>query len=445
MPYQHRPDHLERDSFVRMIQANIKGLAAINSALLAAPRVIAIDGKWGNGKTWMANELIMRLSENPGQKVVYIDAFRYDHQDDPFPMIASAILKEIKPEEEKKNEFLTRAAAVLRNSAPIAAKFGMRLAAGAVGISTEGTSDAFSKLAEDLTDASGDVTTKAVEELMDRYADTLVVQDRFVAALDAITETLPHPLVVIIDEMDRCRPSFALEVLERIKHLFDTKNVVFVFFWNSSSIHESIRHTYGAGTDADNYISKFVSFEMALPILPHGTDGKSHFHNFINEFSLAFIQSQEKAFDFVQALDQACTVLSPNLRELQKSIQLWVQNDRHMRAGNIELDAYLTLLSVSNAKKFRATSNFETDALKNQLSLWDKLFPLEDAMRVNSVHACLAYMTNKDHFDAVQRNSYREKNISHRDALILRRVSGVNVYHAFSTAAQDVFKSTRAN
>ena len=62
---------------------------------------------------------------------------------------------------------------------------------------------------------------------------------------------------------------FALEVLERIKHLFSAENVVFVLFWNSESIHESIRHTYGRNTQAESYLAKFVSLTIPLN-LPAG-------------------------------------------------------------------------------------------------------------------------------------------------------------------------------
>lgn len=73
------------------------------------------------------------------------------------------------------------------------------------------------------------------------------------------------PLFVIIDELDRCRPSYAIRLLEGIKHLFGAPNVCFVVSTNLAQMAESVRAVYGSGFDGQRYLKRFMAFEFKLP------------------------------------------------------------------------------------------------------------------------------------------------------------------------------------
>ena len=72
-----------------------------------------------------------------------------------------------------------------------------------------------------------------------------------------------HPLVFIIDELDRCRPTFAIELLERVKHIFDVPNMVFVFGLNRDELCKSLESVYG-NIQTDVYLRRFFDFEFNL-------------------------------------------------------------------------------------------------------------------------------------------------------------------------------------
>ena len=72
------------------------------------------------------------------------------------------------------------------------------------------------------------------------------------------------PLVFIIDELDRCRPVFALAMLERIKHFFAVPNVHFVLGVNQAQLQNSIVAAYGAGVNGQLYLQKFIHFTFHL-------------------------------------------------------------------------------------------------------------------------------------------------------------------------------------
>ena len=81
--------------------------------------------------------------------------------------------------------------------------------------------------------------------------------------------TTGHPLVFIVDELDRCRPTFAIELLERVKHLFDVPHLVFVFGLNRDELCKSLSSVYG-DINSDVYLRRFFDFEFQLSEVDSG-------------------------------------------------------------------------------------------------------------------------------------------------------------------------------
>lgn len=71
-------------------------------------------------------------------------------------------------------------------------------------------------------------------------------------------------LVIVIDELDRCKPTFAVEILEKIKHLFSVKNIVFLLVMHKQQLEEAIRSVYGSNIDAHTYLQKFINVETSI-------------------------------------------------------------------------------------------------------------------------------------------------------------------------------------
>jgi hypothetical protein len=69
----------------------------------------------------------------------------------------------------------------------------------------------------------------------------------------------------VVDELDRCRPDFALSLLEKIKHLFDVKGVSFVILTDKFQLCDHIAHSYGIRSNDLGYISKFGDIFCDLP------------------------------------------------------------------------------------------------------------------------------------------------------------------------------------
>ena len=238
--------------------------------------VVAVHAPWGDGKTYFGRNFAKMLEQEYNAMPVFIDAFEHDYVEDPFMVLASAVYAKIKEDAKlkvKAKDFLSKAVKVGKKLLPIAAELSLKtLTCGLV-------SDNF---AEAISTGGVKITESLLEERLTGYAEQQksVVDFRnaladFAKAHCARTtkrENFPKelPLIIFVDELDRCNPTFAVRMLERIKHFFEIENVVFVLLVNNRQIFQAIRGVYGSEIDAEHYFEKFVDHSFTLGgINPH--------------------------------------------------------------------------------------------------------------------------------------------------------------------------------
>jgi hypothetical protein len=74
------------------------------------------------------------------------------------------------------------------------------------------------------------------------------------------------PLIFIIDELDRCRPDYAVSILEQIKHFFSVPNIVFVLSIDKQQLGNAIKGVYGSeNINAEEYLRRFIDIEYSIP------------------------------------------------------------------------------------------------------------------------------------------------------------------------------------
>ena len=212
---------------------------------------------------------------------------------------------------------------------------------GAIGFDTNA-------MVEAIVESASTASEKAVEKLLDVYANTQVAQNEFVKTLSSLTKDLPKPFVVIIDELDRCRPSFALEFLERIKHLFAAENVVFVLFWNANSICESVRHSYGQGTNAELYLSKFVAYSVPIPVNLTSKNARRSRHEKFIRSDMARVFGPNvpaNASGFLDSVAEFANYFDASLRDMEKVVRHRKRIDQGSKFSEMDF-AYVALLKV---------------------------------------------------------------------------------------------------
>lgn len=236
--------------------------------------VLALDARWGEGKTWFVRHWKKHL-EVENHNVIYLDAFANDYLDDPFLVISSEIASKLDQTADKRlvHKF-KKAAAVLQQGlltqAPtvIASMISFALTGGIIPflkVNNDSIKDKYEDIVDKVTDNIGEKVTEAIQKKIDDYEEEKQSLNAFKETLAKLAESLDKPLVFIIDELDRCRPDFAIRLIERIKHFFDLPKIVFVLVMNKPQLLQSIKTYYGYDPVlSGDYLEKFVDFTVHL-------------------------------------------------------------------------------------------------------------------------------------------------------------------------------------
>ena len=226
---------------------------------------VALDGRWGSGKTFFVKQTKMVLDahnehltgmqsddrkrildvwnqhyteadmELQPQVCVYYDAWENDNDEDPMLSLVREIISGVDTDFsfKKNRNCLDAAAAVLEFF----------------------TGKKLNQLINALKSESPLDGLNSAKEL------EIKIQE----FLDGLLPERGNRLIVMIDELDRCKPSYAIKLLERIKHYFSNERITFVFSVNSCELQKTIRSFYGDDFDACRYLDRFFSFRIALP------------------------------------------------------------------------------------------------------------------------------------------------------------------------------------
>ncbi|PIT07416.1 KAP family P-loop NTPase fold protein [Snodgrassella communis] len=227
--------------------------------------VLCIDAGWGQGKTTFIN-MWQQYLKNQDIPTIYFNAWESDYTDDALIALIGEIglsIQELVGEDKTTAEkIIGRIYKLVANftkaAAPTIANLGIKAASGGL-ISADEISTAFGNLSESL-----------VKEQITQYEESRKTLGSFKEALSELARCYADgdahkPLVIFIDELDRCRPNFAIEVLEKAKHLFNVDNIVFVLATDKTQLGHSIRAVYGQGLDVNGYLRRFIDFDYLLP------------------------------------------------------------------------------------------------------------------------------------------------------------------------------------
>ena len=244
-----------RDEFQRKNIAE-KAIKLLKSNIDISPMVI--DGSWGTGKTEFCHKLINLMKQDDTHNIIYIDAFKADHVDEPLMTVLAEIIK-ILPEGPRRKAFINRVLPAVRYTLKTVAK------AGVSHLLRQDFADVANDFDEVIQKTADDSIDKAAELILKDHVEAEKSLKTLQTALTAIASQ--DPIIIFIDELDRCRPNFAVDMLEIIKHTFDVEGVSFVLVTNTQQLRASINHCYGQAVDAQRYLDKFIKFRFELS--PH--------------------------------------------------------------------------------------------------------------------------------------------------------------------------------
>lgn len=97
------------------------------------------------------------------------------------------------------------------------------------------------------------------DSVLDDLRKSKSVHSTIAEFLDHLLDERANRLIVIIDELDRCKPDYAVRVLEKIKHYFDNERITFVFAVNVQELQHTISSYYGSHFDSCRYLDRFLT------------------------------------------------------------------------------------------------------------------------------------------------------------------------------------------
>lgn len=218
--------------------------------------VLALNSEWGTGKTTFL-KMWQEYLEIRDFETVHFNAWKTDYSADPFIALISQL--------DMFNQTKARKAyqSFLKKGSKLITKVGPGLLKGIVKhyIGDEALSE--------LVDASAGIAADSLESQIDEQLKTEKSVDEFREALSELVKEVStdgKPLVFIIDELDRCRPNYAVAVLEYIKHFFAVKGIVFVLGIDKEQLGHAVCGVYGSDNiNADEYLRRFIDLEYSLP------------------------------------------------------------------------------------------------------------------------------------------------------------------------------------
>jgi len=235
--------------------------------------VLNLNAKWGAGKTYFINRWINSIKER--HPVVYVDAWKQDYSDDPMLTVVSSIIeafnKQLPEGNQTASNITAQASRFFKAAAPALMKGIVKKATGVnIDAVTEEASEAetTSQASSDFDGSSGAALAKAlIQDHNEKLESIKHLRKEIKLLVEAVNAHNPEyndPAFIFIDELDRCRPSYAVEMLEVIKHFFELDNIIFVIATDTEQLQHAVKAVYGEGFDAQTYLGRFFRRRYSL-------------------------------------------------------------------------------------------------------------------------------------------------------------------------------------
>ncbi|MGL6462352.1 KAP family P-loop NTPase fold protein [Aeromonas hydrophila] len=220
--------------------------------------VLNLNAEWGAGKTWFIKRWYMELKQH--YPTVYIDAWQQDFSDDPLLTVISSIIDQLKDIAGKENPIPDGMRQRLLGLFKVGGKLALKAAIKKAGLEED---DFFleEEDANQLVDALCSNQKERYESIQYLKKE---IRQWVEGAVGLSDGKLDYPAFILIDELDRCRPSYAVEMLETIKHIFDIPGVVFVLATDTEQLQHAVKSIYGEGVDGKKYFERFFDSQRTL-------------------------------------------------------------------------------------------------------------------------------------------------------------------------------------
>lgn len=242
------------------------------------PFVLNINAEWGFGKTYFLKNLAEDLKSQK-HPVIYFDAWQNDYSDQPLLAFISQINTSLSP-------FLTKSVkgqqlftTVCKTSKKLLMPIFIKKITGLTYDQLKEEFDSSTENIKNENETEDDSQKNEVESVLSKLAELVLSEHetvrksiitfkenmaKLLSYIDKNISSKQLPMFIFIDELDRCRPNYAIELLENIKHIFDIPGIIFVIATDSKQLSHSINAVYGQNFASERYLKRFFDQEYNL-------------------------------------------------------------------------------------------------------------------------------------------------------------------------------------
>ena len=336
-------DVLDREGFINKLSLLVKMLSDKKKGCC-----FGIDGAWGSGKTFVIKKFEEQLKyvqseETADSKyfVFHYDCWKYDYYDEPAIAIVASMLDETDRE-------LSLFSAGMKDAGKLALETVKKT------LLTVADELCKNKIGISLVEIASDVL-KEHDSVKDRKFDSLY---GFKKALEETRTGIQKiadskTVVIIVDELDRCLPTYSIKVLERLHHIFnELDNVIVIVTMDKNQLSHSIQEIYG-DIDVDTYLRKFISFKATLD------NGKASsysekFKSFFSMFDISHKENEEIESFFTDILVDLDMRTQERIFNKAEIIHAIIKNDEVRDCSIMTFEIlYLTVSLKTKTKNLR--------------------------------------------------------------------------------------------
>jgi len=268
-------DNLDRAKYATYLTSLIKAKGGTDKSNLSN-YVLNLDAEWGAGKTYFLKRWSEDLKGN--HPVVYIDAWAIDYLESPLMTVLSEIIEQLKTQTDRADSPKAKAKfkEIIKAAAP---RVGSALMKRYLGFdfdvlnSSEAINENPSNKEIDFSKAGEKVLEVFCKEVTDSKESVKTLKLAIQSWVEYVVENPvknmgtiknSYPAFIFIDELDRCKPTYAVEMLEAIKHVFDVPGLSFIVATNTQQLAHTVKAVYGTGFNAEEYLSRFFDNKYIL-------------------------------------------------------------------------------------------------------------------------------------------------------------------------------------
>ncbi|MBI1313355.1 hypothetical protein GC176_18845 [bacterium] len=232
----------------------------VEHAFIEGSLVVALSSKFGTGKTTFLKmwkeRLDKREDDTNGPLVIALNAWESDYYGDPLFAIISALAASLQSTEQSAETLINAA----KDVGWFATAIGGQVVRKLTGIDAVAAGD----LAEKKRAKRGEPKLASVDAFS-VYEGRKDAMRRLQTSIREFVAASNSRVLFLVDELDRCRPDYAITYLETIKHIFDVKGATFVLAADRDQLENSAKTAFGPDLDFEEYYRKFIHREVSLP------------------------------------------------------------------------------------------------------------------------------------------------------------------------------------